>query len=438
MTDPFDALRDPIRPTRPDRGFANQLRARMLIALGLPASSSRGATMTTTSAVTDRPAALPADLPAGAVIPYLAVADARRAIDWYVEVFGARVAYEPIVMPDDRIGHVELELGTGRLYMADEFPEIGVTAPVAGAAPVSLVLRVPDVDAIVAAAVAAGGELTREIYEDHGHRGATLLDPFGHRWMIQTPLPAPEEQGVPTRQGDIVYASLWVNDDTRAAAFFGSVLGWRTEPAAPGHAMRIEGAVPHHGMMGGHGQAGLMLCYAVDDLEAALGRVRAGGGQAEEPVDEPFGRVAECHDDQDLAFALYQLPQEGSVPVADASADERPVNGLGHGDLCYATIETVDSGRDRAFYGSVLGWTFEEGHVDDGWQAVEPAPMVGLQGGHAEITVVPMYRVDDIESAVARVRAAGGTSTDPAVQPYGVSAECVDDQGTRFYLGQLG
>jgi predicted enzyme related to lactoylglutathione lyase len=47
-----------------------------------------------------------------------------------------------------------------------------------------------------------------------------------------------------------------------------------------------------------------------------------------------------------------------------------------------------------------------------------------------------MYQVDDVEAAVALVRGAGGTASDPAVQPYGVTATCVDDQGTRFYLGQ--
>jgi predicted enzyme related to lactoylglutathione lyase len=180
-----------------------------------------------------------------------------------------------------------------------------------------------------------------------------------------------------------------------------------------------------------------MLCYAVDDLEAAVERVRSAGGQAGDPTDEPFGRVAECEDGQGLDFALYQLPAEGIVPVTDASTDVRPVNGLGHGDLCYITIETTDSGRDRAFYGAVLGWEFAPGRVDDGWGVTDSAPMVGLHGGQPQVTVVPMYRVDDIEAAVARVRAGGGTSTDPEAQPYGISAECVDDQGTRFYLGQL-
>ncbi len=36
--------------------------------------------------------------------PYLCVAGAERAIAWYVEVPGAEVVHEPIVMPDGRVG----------------------------------------------------------------------------------------------------------------------------------------------------------------------------------------------------------------------------------------------------------------------------------------------------------------------------------------------
>ena len=60
--------------------------------------------------------------------------------------------------------------------------------------------------------------------------------------------------------------------------------------------------------------------------------------------------------------------------------------------------------------------------------------MTGMVGGADQPTVVPMYRVTDVASAVERVRAAGGTATDPERQPYGVTAVCTDDQGTRFHL----
>ena len=49
-----------------------------------------------------------------------------------------------------------------------------------------------------------------------------------------------------------------------------------------------------------------------------------------------------------------------------------------------------------------------------------------------------MYAVDDIEVAVAAVRTAGGEAGEIDRQPYGLTAECRDDQGLAFYLGQLG
>ena len=43
--------------------------------------------------------------------PYLATHDPAAAIEWYIEVFGAELLGEPIVMPDGRIGHAELRIG---------------------------------------------------------------------------------------------------------------------------------------------------------------------------------------------------------------------------------------------------------------------------------------------------------------------------------------
>ena len=100
-------------------------------------------------------------------------------------------------------------------------------------------------------------------------------------------------------------------------------------------------------------------------------------------------------------------------------------------------MEVGDSAAVRAFYGAVLGWRFSPGQVDDGWRLDDVRPMTGLHGGHARTTVLPMYLVDDIHAALSRVRAAGGSAPEPERQPYGLTAECTDDQGTRFYLGQL-
>ncbi|HZP29781.1 MAG TPA: VOC family protein [Acidimicrobiia bacterium] len=426
MPDPFERLRTPITPIDPDPEFAARLRARVERALTLP----KGVPVSTVELHPEPVTIVPRVT--GAAVPYLAVADGRRALDWYVDVLGARRRGEPIVMDDGRIGHAELELAGGVVYLAEPFPEIGHAAPRPGGTPVSLVLEVADVDRTVAAAVAAGAELTRPVGEGHGSRNATIVDPFGHRWMLQTPLAGGTGEPAPLRPGDVAYASLWVPDAARAADFFSAVLGWRFEgEPAPGHAVQVVGTTPAQGIFGGQERATLFTCLAVADLDDALDRVRRAGGQPGEARREAYGRVADCTDDQGTPFALVEVPEPASIGT------DRPVNGRRQGDISYLTHEVRDADRARAFYGAVLGWQFVPGRTEEGWQVLDVAPMTGLHGGHDVATGVPMFRVDDVAAAVARVRAAGGTATDPERRPYGISADCVDDQGTRFSLGEL-
>jgi len=121
--------------------------------------------------------------------PYLCVSDARAAIDWYVGVLGAAVVYEPIVMPDGRVGHVELAIDGARWMMADAYPEMGFEPPLPdrGAA-VTLHLDVTDVDRLCAAVTAAGTAIDRGP-EDSPPAGrvAVFRDPFGHRWFLGQP-----------------------------------------------------------------------------------------------------------------------------------------------------------------------------------------------------------------------------------------------------------
>jgi uncharacterized glyoxalase superfamily protein PhnB len=408
MADPLDVLRQPLAPLAPDPTFAARLRAQIERAL---ARTRKGAVM--------RTATLEPVTHAG-VVPYIAVADARRAIEWYVDALGARRRGDPIVMPDGRIGHAELEIAGGVVMLSDAHPEIGVVAPdPVGGVAVTLHAEVADVDPVIRRAVGAGAVLEREPADHPYGRNAVLRDPFGHRWMLTSP-PAPV--ALNPRHGDLGYVSLWVPDVDRARAFYGRVLGWRYE----GH--QVQGLSLHHGLWGGEQHNTLFLCMTVDDLDGAVARVRAAGGTAEDPHQEPYGLLSLCVDDQGMRFALFEPPP--------GPAGKGPENGARHGDLSYVTLEVADSARFRAFFGAVLGWRFHPGRVDDGWGVDDVVPMIGLQGGHAEATGVPMYRVDDIDDAVARVRSAGGTATDPERQPYGITSTCVDDQGTRFYLGQ--
>lgn len=127
-------------------------------------------------------------VPQPGALPYLTIKGAGAAIDWYGRVFGAAAVGDPIVMDDGRIGHAELRLPTGMIYLADEFPEMGLTAPESGSTSVSLMLPVDDTDEVLAKAHDAGGTVERWISESYGRRNATLIDPFGHRWMLSGPL----------------------------------------------------------------------------------------------------------------------------------------------------------------------------------------------------------------------------------------------------------
>jgi predicted enzyme related to lactoylglutathione lyase len=246
------------------------------------------------------------------------------------------------------------------------------------------------------------------------------------------------------RQGDITYMSLYVQDLSRAATFYERALGWRLGPVDVPWARQVEGQSLPHGLASldsvvAHYSAlglklpdafapGAYVTFAVPDIEAAVERVRAAGGQATPPGDFPYGRLAECMDDQGMVFGLHQARELAARP---------PATGARQGDVAYIVFEVPGSARARAFYGAVLGLEFSPGRAADGWNIAEIVPMSGLAGGRSHPRIVPMYRVDDIRDAVARIRAAGGRATDPVVQPYGIGAECIDDQGTEFYVGQL-
>jgi PhnB protein len=56
-----------------------------------------------------------------------------------------------------------------------------------GGTPFGLCIYLPDVDAAVAKAVAAGCTIERPLQNQfYGDRSATLLDPFGHKWTLAT------------------------------------------------------------------------------------------------------------------------------------------------------------------------------------------------------------------------------------------------------------
>jgi predicted enzyme related to lactoylglutathione lyase len=419
--EPLSILASDIVPITPDPTFATELRARLARTLRLPegvVAVSATDEITIDTELVPRPGAL----------PYLAVRDARAAIEFYGAVFDAELIGDPYLMTDGRIGHCELAMGGGTIYLADESPGLGVFAPEPGRFTVSLTIAVADTDATVERVQAAGGSVQREPAEGYGGRMATIIDPSGHRWILTGPSRDSVDAALDLiRVGDAGYISWWTPDADQAARFYSSILGWSFDPESDHRYLR-DGELPI-GINGGHDSSTLYCCYAVEDVDASVSVVRATGGQADEPTDEPFGRAAMCRDPLGLEFAIYR-PAPGSPRPA--------VNGRAAGDATYLTYEVPDTARTREFYAAVLGWRFEPGRVEDGWSVQDAVPMSGLHGRPGTPVIVPMWLVADVAAAVTRVVAAGGRIlAGPEPQPYGISAECEDDQGGRFYLGSL-
>lgn len=182
--DPFDQLAFPSEPQEPRARYRRDLRARLVADLGLdpeppPAIDlpERKRTMSTTTA---SPAVSTAT-----VTPYLAARDAAGALEWYVRAFGAVEQFR-VVGDDGKLGHSEFTIAGARFMLSDDYPDFGVHSPESlGGTATTLHLEVDDVDTLFARAVDAGATTQREPADQpHGSRHGTLVDPYGHRWML--------------------------------------------------------------------------------------------------------------------------------------------------------------------------------------------------------------------------------------------------------------
>lgn len=120
--------------------------------------------------------------------PYITVNDAKAALAFYGDVFGAEERFRLTDPVDGRIGHAEMAFGGYVMMVSDEYPDFGAVAPTTlGGSPVKLHLVVADADATCAKAIAAGAVEIRPVKQQfYGNRSGVIADPYGHYWMIQS------------------------------------------------------------------------------------------------------------------------------------------------------------------------------------------------------------------------------------------------------------
>lgn len=211
------------------------------------------------------------------------------------------------------------------MFCVGEFPVGGVMllpeeAKAHGAPPHWLGhVEVADLDATVEKSKTRGGTIAKAMEIPHVGKFAITRDPQGA--VLSSYQPAPKENA-PTppasMHGRVTWNELNTTDWEAAWSYYSEVYGWtensRMEmgPEMGTYFMYQAPGSDHH--LGGmsnvakvHGFPPHWLYYVeVDDLDAAQERVKANGGEVQNEMPVPGGKIAHCKDPQGVMFALHQ------------------------------------------------------------------------------------------------------------------------------------
>ena len=123
--------------------------------------------------------------------PKLVVSDADAAIAFYGKVFGAVLGHRYTV--GDSVVFAELELFGTRVTLKDA-DDTDPSPTTLGRPGVLMDVTTDDPDTLARAVVAAGGSVVFEVADQpYGARGGRVRDPFGHEWLLQTPVALGDE-----------------------------------------------------------------------------------------------------------------------------------------------------------------------------------------------------------------------------------------------------
>lgn len=288
------------------------------------------------STTDDTRASARAARPEVVAVPYLTVHAGPEALTWYADALGAVEAFR-VVGDDGRIGHAELSIDGARIMLSDEHPAIGVVSPQRlGGTSATVHLTVVDVDSLYARAVAAGATgLSEPADQPHGARHGTIVDPYGHRWMLSQPIEevsldeyaerAPaggyrvEHGGGPYVDG--IWGAVAYADTDAGIRFVTEVLGFEEQVLVRGddgsivHSeyrwpeggiVQIAGVDPANRFLPPAGQSGFYV--VTRDPHAVWARCQAAGVEVirapEEPHYDPSGMVFSVADPEGNAWSV--------------------------------------------------------------------------------------------------------------------------------------
>jgi len=121
-----------------------------------------------------------------AFAPQLYIKGGVKDISFYENAFGA-VELMRVTNDDGSIHVAELSINGALFHLHEEKIQAGQYNPELHNGITTLIgLFVPDVDAVMNSAIAAGATLASPAQSyDYGYRQGEIKDPFGHVWMIE-------------------------------------------------------------------------------------------------------------------------------------------------------------------------------------------------------------------------------------------------------------
>ncbi|MGV0642540.1 VOC family protein [Mycolicibacterium sp. XJ2546] len=162
--------------------------------------------------------------------------------------------------------------------------------------------------------------------------------------------------------------------------------------------------------------ASVMLMLAVPDADAAVERAREHGATV-------AGEVREAHGSRSAAIIdPFGHRWTLSGPLTGAAT---PIQ---HGDVGYVAVWAPDADRAAAFYGHVLGWTYDPATR----QVTNTEQRIGIVAAPGTPTMVCCYAVTDLAGARQSILDGGGSVGDVQEFDFGAVLNATDPAGAPF------
>jgi PhnB protein len=395
--------------------------------------------------------------------PSLAFKNAAQAIEFYQNAFGAKETFR--FEAGGQIAHAEMTIGDSLIMLSEEWPEGGrFSAETLGNSPISLVIRVSDVDSFAEHAIAAGAKVIRPLKDQfYGHRDVTFVDPFGYNWTAVTvkeemsveemhrrmkglttgpeggQLPAQKEKGPavsPVPRGYRMVTPYLVAQDANVVIDFvkktfggeeifravGSAGGYHCEVRVEDSMLMIGGGGPGLAWKG-ESILGAFHVY-VRDCNAAYQRaLKAGGKSLAEPADQEYGERSGSVKDPAGNHWYIATRSVGNYKWEGAPTIQPYLHPL--------RAEPVINFLKRAFGAEDLGrYTAPDGVVHHVTLKIGDShlEMGEAQGPYQPMKSMFYLYVPNVDAVYRTALAAGAKSMkEPAEQPYGDRVGAVTD-----------